>query len=199
LIFHPFGSGRKQLIYEDEKLEIHTIPLKHRIPCCGFLFREKPPLLNLRKEVVARHNIPVTELLNLKKGKDYTDDKGTIIPNSTFTFPPFKTRSLAFCSDTKYTESILPQISGVDILYHEATFSDDLRETAEATGHSTARQAAIIAGKANAGKLIIGHFSARYKTIESLLKEARDEFPETYPAEDGECHMIERQRLPDNP
>jgi ribonuclease Z len=197
VIFHPVGSGRKQLIHEDEKLEIHTIPLKHRVPCCGFLFREKTPLLNLKKEMIELHNVPVREMMNIKKGGDFINVHGQCIPNKILTFPPLKPRSLAFCSDTRYTESILPQITDADILVHEATYLDNMRERAAETGHSTARQAGQLARKANAGKLIIGHFSARYKSTDQLVEEAREEFPETYAAREGDCHTIEQVRLPE--
>ncbi len=195
IIFHPLGSKKKNLIFEDEKVEIHTIPLKHRIPACGFLFREKPPLLNIRKEMAEFYRIPVKEMMNIKMGKDFINEKGEIIPNKTLTLPPVKPRSLAYCTDTKYTESILPQISNVDILYHEATYLHNMLEQAVETGHSTARQAGRLAAKAGAGKLIIGHFSARYKTTDRLIEEARAEFPGTYAAREGDCHIIEQVRM----
>lgn len=195
IIFHPLGSGKKKLIYEDKTLEIETIPLKHRIPATGFLFREKPPLLNLRKELIRYYNIPVKDMESIKTGNDFISENGERIPNKVLTLPPVKTRSIAYCSDTRYTESILDQITGVDILYHEATFLDNMAERAHETGHSTAKQAGIIARKANAGRLIIGHFSSRYKTTEKLQDEARLEFPETYAANDGDCHKIEQTRM----
>jgi len=195
IVFHPIGSKKKDLIYEDEKVEIHTIPLKHRIPACGFIFREKAPMLNLRKEMILYHKIPVEKMVNIKKGHDFINEKGEIIPNSVLTLPPVKPRSLAYCTDTKYTESILPHIKNVDILYHEATYLHNMHDIASETGHSTARQAGQLAGKAQPGKLIIGHFSARYKTTDILVEEARSEFPETYAAIDGDCHHVKQVRI----
>lgn len=195
IIFHPLGSKKKELIYEDKKAEVYTIPLKHRIPACGFLFLEKPPPLNIIKEQVIRQEIPVKDIAGIKSGKDFVNKKGEIIPNYLLTLPPFKPRSLAYCTDTKLTESILPQIKEVDILYHEATYLHNMLERAVETGHSTAKQAGMLARKANPGKLIIGHFSARYKDTEPLLEEARHEFSRTFAAIEGECHTIEQVRM----
>ena len=194
IIFHPFGTARKQILYEDKKIEIQTIPLKHSIPCCGFLFREKPGLLNLRKELIGIHQIPVDEMMNIKKGQDFINESGDRIPNKVLTHPPLRPRSIALLSDTSYTESILPQIAETDILYHEATYMDDMRERAAETGHSTAGQAGLLAKKARAGKLIIGHFSERYKSIDPMVMEARKEFPRTYAAQEGDCHNVEQLR-----
>ncbi|MFO7923767.1 MAG: ribonuclease Z [Bacteroidales bacterium] len=196
IIFHPLGSKKKELIYQDEKLEIQTIPLRHRIPSCGFLFREKAPLLNLRKEMITYHKVPVKEMMNIKKGQDFINENGRIISNKILTLPPLVPRSLAYCSDTKYTESILPQIKNVNILYHEATYLHNMSGRAAETGHSTAKQAGMIAAKASVQKLIIGHFSARYKTTDELVEEARKEFPETYAANEGDCHAVEQKRFP---
>jgi ribonuclease Z len=196
VIFHPFGAARKQILYEDDRIEIQTIPLKHSIPCCGFLFREKPGLLNLRKELIGIHRIPVDEMMNIKKGQDFINESGERIPNKVLTHPPLRPRSMALLSDTSYTESIIPQIAETDILYHEATYMDDMRDRAAETGHSTAKQAGLLAGKARVGKLIIGHFSERYKTIDPLIMEARNEFPPTYAAREGDCHNVEPSRLP---
>lgn len=194
IVFHPIGSKKSEVIYSDNKLEILTIPLKHRVPCCGFLFREKPPPLNLRKDVTDLYEIPVKELPGIKSGNDYETGPGNVIPNKMLTLPPVKPRSLAYCTDTKYTESILPLIHKVDILYHEATYMHNMVEQASETGHSTALQAGMIARKASAGKLIIGHFSARYKTTMDLVEEARKEFAETYAAKEGDCHDIKLAR-----
>lgn len=194
IIFHPLGSKKPGLIYEDNKLEIHSFPLKHRISSCGFLFREKAPLLNLRKEMINFHNVPVREMAGIKAGNDYINENSEVVPNKILTLPPLKSRSLAYCTDTRYTRSILPWINNVDILYHEATYLHNMLDRARETGHTTAKQAGQIAREANAGKLIIGHFSARYKTTDLLLEEARKEFPETYAANEGECHAIEQVR-----
>lgn len=195
IVFHPVGSKKKELIYEDEKLEIHTIPLKHRVPACGFHFKEKAPLLNMKKELIKYYNIPVKELLNIKLGQDYINEKGEQIPNEILTLPPVKPRSLAYCTDTKYTESIIPQIKNVDILYHEATYLHNMLDRAKETGHSTAKQAGMLAKMANPGMLIIGHFSARYKTTDVLVKEAREEFSDSYAAKEGDCYKVVQTRI----
>jgi ribonuclease Z len=195
IVFHPLGSKKKQLIYEDSKALVFSFPLKHRIPACGFLFQEKPPLLNLNKEMIRLHKVPVNEMQNIKSGKDFYNDKGEVIPNELLTLPPLKGRSLAYCTDTRYTESILPVINNADILYHEATYLHELKDRARETGHSTAREAGIIARKANVGKLVIGHFSARYKTTELLVNEARSEFLESYAANEGDIYHIEQVRM----
>jgi ribonuclease Z len=195
IIFHPLGSKKKQLIYEDSKALVFSFPLKHRIPACGFLFQEKPPLLNLKKDMIRLHQVPVNEMQNIKSGKDFCNDKGEVIPNELLTMPPLKARSLAYCTDTRYTESILPVINNADVLYHEATYLHELKERARETGHSTAREAGIIARKANVGKLVIGHFSARYKTTEQLVNEARSEFSESYAANEGDVYHIEQIRM----
>ncbi len=194
IIFHQLGSKKKQLIYEDSNALVFSFPLKHRIPACGFLFQEKPPLLNLRKEMIRFHNVPVSEMHNIKSGKDFLNEKGQTIPNALLTLPPVKARSLAYCTDTRYTESILPVIKNADILYHEATYLHEMKDRARETGHSTAREAGIIARKGNVAKLIIGHFSARYKTTEPLVNEARSEFSESYAANEGDIYHIEQIR-----
>jgi ribonuclease Z len=195
IIFHPFGAGKKQLIFEDDQLEVYTIPLKHSIPSCGFLFREKPLLLNLKKEMIAKYRVPLEEMLNIKRGLDFVTPGGDRVENTVLTYPPYRPRSIAVCSDTRYTESIIPQISGADILYHEATYLDSMRKRAGETFHSTARQAGMLARKANVAKLIIGHFSARYKAAEPMVEEARKEFPNTFSAEEGDSHKIRQARL----
>jgi ribonuclease Z len=194
IVFHPLGSAKKKLIYEDSKAEIYSIPLKHRIPVCGFLFREKEPLLNLRKEKLVEYEVPISEMSRIKEGHDFVDKTGKIIPNRALTQPPVKPRSLAYCTDTRYTESIIPHIAGVDLLYHEATYLHNMAGRATETGHTTAKQAGIIANLANPGKLIIGHFSARYKDTAQLVEEARKEFPATWAAKEGDCHMVEQVR-----
>ncbi len=194
IVFHPSGSKRQQTIYEDEMVIVRTIPLKHRIPTTGFIFLEKEVQLNIRKDAVDYFNIPVKDIHSIKSGKDFVTPEGETIPNHRLTLPPWKPRSLAYCSDTAYSEKILKYVENVDILYHEATYGDDMEKRAHETLHTTAREAGRIARLANAEKLIIGHFSARYKSILPLLKEAREEFPETFSAEEGEIHTIERKR-----
>ncbi|MFP4620056.1 MAG: ribonuclease Z [Bacteroidales bacterium] len=193
--FHPLNPHEKELIYEDNRIEIHSFPLKHKVPTSGFLFTEKPRLPNIKKSYVKKYNIAVKDIHHIKSGGDYTISNGKIIPHEEITEPPYRRRSYAFCSDTAYNEKMLPVIHNVDILYHEATFQEEHKEEAEKTLHSTAKQAAEIAKKAQANKLIVGHFSARYKKIDNLLNEAREIFQDTIPAEDGLIYEIQPYRV----
>ena len=191
LHFHFLDPTKAGLIFEDETIEVKTIILNHRIPCTGFLFTEKAGLRKLIKEKLEEHQIPVTFYHDLKCGKDYKSPEGKIISNATLTNDPKPARVYAFCSDTCYDERILPSIMNVDLLYHEATFLNDKAARAKETFHSTAGQAALIAKKANAKRLIIGHFSARYKNLYPLLEEAREVFSETTLAIEGDSFKIE--------
>jgi ribonuclease Z len=183
--FHPINPQENNLIYEDEKLTISTIPLNHRIPTCGFLFREKQGNRKLNKEVISKINIPVHEFSKIKNGADYTDENGKIYKNIELTKNPDIPRSYAYCSDTSYFEPVIPIVKNVDLLYHEATFMHEKAEVAAEKFHSTSVEAATIAKKANARKLVIGHFSTRYDDVNLLLEEARNVFPNTELARDG--------------
>ncbi len=188
--FHLLDMKVRQVIYSDEKAEVVSFPVKHSIPTCGFLFREKQKQPNIKKEAIKRYNIPIKNILAIKNGADFTKEDGTVIPNKKLVIPPRKPRSYAFCTDTKYYEPIIEQVQGVDLLYHEATFGDDKEKLARKTLHSTARHAATIALNASVKKLLIGHFSARYKNIELLVNEAREVFTETYAAHDGDIIKV---------
>lgn len=190
LIFHELDTNQNRVIYEDEKVSVATIPLKHRIPCCGYLFREKPKMKNIRKEMILKYQISIEQIQKIKLCEDFAINDGTIIPNEELTMPPAPSYSYAFCSDTQYNEKIIPIIHGTDLLYHEATFLHTLEQQAKKTAHSTALQAATIAQKANVKKLIIGHFSARYKNHDLLLKEARSVFENTVTAEEGKKYLV---------
>ena len=185
IIYHHFDPKQSQVIYNDNKLEITTIPLKHRIPCVGFLFKELPKLRNIKRETIDFYGFSIKDILKLKNGEDFTSHDGSIIPNKQLTDDPILPKSYAFCTDTKTTESILPIINGVTVLYHESTFLDKDAKLAKSTYHSTAVQAAQTALKASAQKLIIGHFSSRYKTDDIFVTEAKAIFPNTIMAEDG--------------
>ncbi len=191
LHFHPVKATAKSLVYEDEDLSVMAIPLKHRIPCTGFLFREKPARRKLIRTMLAEHSIPVSEYSRLKDGEDYISPSGEIIPNNVLTSDPRLPRSYAFCSDTIYDEQLIREIRDVDLLYHEATFMNDKLERAAETYHSTAEQAALIARKAGVKRLIIGHFSARYKNLYPLLEEAKAVYPDTTLALEGDRFIIE--------
>ena len=194
LVYHFFNPKKNELVFENDNLTVHTIPLKHKVPTCGFLFREKGHLRNLRKNVVETYQIPIKQIQSVKEGNDFINDDGELIPNERLTLPPYKTRSYAYCTDTAYSEKIVPIIENVDLLFHEATLAKNLQKQAKQTTHSTSIDAATIAKKANVKKLIIGHFSARYKDVSVLLQQAQEIFPNTVAAEDGEKYSIELSR-----
>jgi len=190
VVFHPLNFKRPQVIFENKKIKVESFPLKHRVPCCGFRFSEQPKLPHLRKDKLEEFDIPLRERVKIKEGSDFMLPDGRVIPNAELTLPAEKPRSYAFCTDTIYHEPALKSISGVDLLYHEATFANDLEDWAHKTYHSTAGEAATMAQQANARKLILGHFSARYNDIQPLVDDARSIFPESYPAEDGATFEI---------
>lgn len=185
IVFHALNFDKSYKIFENNSIEVHTIPLDHKIDCNGFLFKEKPKQKNIISEKITEYNIPFQKINGIKNGVDFVLENGKIIPNSELTTEPTPPKSYAYCSDTKYNESILPIIENVDLLYHESTFMSDLEEIAESRYHSTARQAAKIAEKAKVKKLIIGHFSARYRNLNPLLEEAKEIFKNTALAVEG--------------
>lgn len=187
--FVSLESTGSERIYEDKHLEVYTIPLKHRIYCNGFLFKEKPKERRLSKELIEQYQIPIAMMHRLKNGEDWVQETHTIL-NEKLTLPPLKSRSYAFCSDTIYNEKIIPLIQNTDVLYHEATFTEKFKDRAKATFHSTAKEAATIAVKANVNKLLIGHYSARFKDTSELLSEAQIVFPATKAVEDGDVIPI---------
>jgi ribonuclease Z len=185
LNFLALDSKRPKTIFEDKSITVESFPLKHRIASNGFIFREKPKLPNIRKNLIEKYSIPLADIIRIKEGADFITSDGVIIPNNELTFTSSPARSYAYCSDTKYFEGLADIIKGVNTLYHEATFGDDMAKMAKATGHSTASQAATVAKRARVGQLLIGHFSSRYKNVATLLKEAREIFPHTFAVEDG--------------
>ena len=191
----PIPCSHSKLIYEDEKLSVTTVPLKHRVPTCGFIFREKQKASNIRKEILERYKIPIKMMNKIKEGADFETEDGNVIPNHKLTLPAYKPRSYAYITDTRMLEKNIPLLRDVDLLYHEATFLERDADLAHQTFHSTAKEAATIALKSNAGKLLIGHFSVRYKSSLSFVEEARSVFKETYAVEDGECFKVEQERI----
>ena len=179
VVFHPFNPGEQTVIYDDRSVSVETIPLRHRLPTCGFIFREKPTPNHIRRDMIDFYQIPIYMMNRIKNGEDYVQEDGTIIPNNKLTFPSDPPRTYAYCSDTAYLPRIADQIQGANLLFHESTFIDADKARAKATLHSTAAQAGLIAKSANVKKLIIGHFSARYETEDQLLKEAQAVFPNT--------------------
>jgi ribonuclease Z len=185
LYFNELSATESEIVFEDEKVLVKTIPLKHRIYTNGFLFQEKIGDRKLNIDEVQKHNIDTCYYQKIKNGKDITLDDGRIIPNDLLTFDPIPTKSYAFCSDTIYDESIIPIINDADILYHETTFLESEADKAEKTMHSTAKQAATIALKANVKQLILGHYSTRYESIVLFKEEAETIFPNILLADDG--------------
>lgn len=188
--FVEVDSKTSSLLFEDKLIEIHSIPLKHKVPTTGFLIKEKAKDRNLLKDEFDKTGLSIAYIPKLRQGKDVEKEDGTIVRSEDVTLPPKKTRSYAFCSDTAYKEDIVPLIKDVDLLYHEATFTKEKIERAKSTKHSTAEQAATIAKMAAARKLIIGHLSARYKTTEKHLNEAKAVFDNTEVVEDGNIFRI---------
>lgn len=194
IIWHPLNFKKAQVIFDAPFLEVQSFPLKHRIPCCGFLFREKHEELNIRKDEIAHWQIPVREIHRIKRGADFVCQNGELVPNAALTFPKFKARSYAFCTDTAFLPDRAEILKGVDVLYHEATYDKSLAKQAENTFHSTSEQAAQMARLSGAGQLLIGHFSARYKSIDFLVEEARAIFENTLPASEGMTIALSQER-----
>jgi ribonuclease Z len=190
LVFHRLDHLTPKIIYEDDNLTVTTIPLSHKIPCTGFLFQEKPKPRRIDKTRLPE-GLLLHQIASLKKGEDVVTENGKLLyRNEELTFAPRVSRSYAYCADTAFNETILGQIENVDILYHEATFMEEEADKARETMHSTAGQAAKMAEMAKVGKLIVGHFSARYKDLRPLLDEARSIFPNTALAIEGEEFLI---------
>jgi ribonuclease Z len=185
IIFHPVKHFAPAIIMEDEDMIVKTIILNHRVPCTGFIFKEKPKPRKLLVNKLQQYNIPFSYYGKLKDGFDFKDVDGNVIANTELTIAARSPRSYAFCSDTIYDESIIEDIKGVNLLYHEATFMHDMADRAQATFHTTSIQAATIAKKAEVQKLIIGHFSARYRELQPLLDEAKTVFENTELAIEG--------------
>ena len=185
LFFHELESLESEIIFEDKKVIVRTIPLKHRIYTNGFLFEEKIGERKLNVEAAQKLGIDKCYFQNIKNGKDITLDNGTIIPNEDLSFDAIAPKSYAFCSDTIFDESIIETIKNIDVLYHESTFLESEKDKCERTMHSTAKQAATIAQKANVKKLILGHYSTRYADIEMFRNEAKTIFENVELANDG--------------
>ncbi|GAA3778265.1 ribonuclease Z [Flavobacterium ginsengiterrae] len=185
LFFHELQSKESEIIFEDKRVIVKTIPLKHRVYTNGYLFQEKPDERKLDVEAVQKYDIHVAYYQKIKNGSDITLDNGTVIENEKLTFDPPPAKSYAFCSDTVYHEAVIPIIQNADILYHESTFLNSEAPLAQKTLHSTAKEAATIALKANVKQLILGHYSTRYDGLERFKEEAEQVFPNVLLADDG--------------
>jgi len=189
MLFHTIQKAG-EILYEDAKIIVTSLPLKHRIPCFGFHFQEKEGLRKLDGQKLVEHNIPIYARKSITEGEDFRSEDGVVLRNSELTNNPPEPTAYAFCSDTAYYEKLIPFIQEVDLLYHEATFLETERERAKKTFHSTAKDAARIAVKADAKQLIIGHFSNRYKNKDGFLQEARMVFKNTHVAEEGKEYRL---------
>ena len=183
--FNPVDTRSHSLVMEDRSLSVYSIPLKHRIPTCGYLFAEKPKEAHIIREMTDFYQVPVRCMKDIKQGQDYVTPEGEVVPNSRLTRPAAPPKRYAFCSDTAYNRSIIPIIEGADLLYHEATFAECDLARAKETFHSTARQAAEIARDAHVKRLVIGHYSARYEDLSELHREAEAVFPCTILGNEG--------------
>lgn len=190
VLFHEFDTKEQAVVYEDRSLTVTTIPLRHRMPCCGFLFAEKQRPNHILRDMIDFYQVPVYELNRIKNGADYITPEGEVIANARLTRPSAPPRRYAYCSDTIFLPSIVEQIKGVDLLFHEATFADEDAPRAKETYHTTAAQAAEIARAAGVKNLLIGHFSARYEDESVLLKEASAVFPNTRLAKETLCISV---------
>ena len=183
--FHAIDTAATTVIYEDRSLTVTTIPLEHRMPCCGFLFREKPTLPHIRRDMIDFYHIPVCHIANIKNGADWTTEDGSVVPNSRLTFPADPPRSYAYCSDTRYMPKLHKLVEGATVLYHESTYDKACADRANLYYHSTSEQAAKVARAAGVGKLVLGHFSARYENEQTILDEAVAIFSNTVLANEG--------------
>lgn len=183
--FQGFDPHRIQTIYDDRSVSVETIPLRHRIPCAGFLFKEKPTSDHLNREMADFYGVPTWDFSRIKDGGDFTMPDGTVIPHSRLTTPSAPTRTYAYCCDTEYNPAMTEQIKGASLIYHDCTYSNDDADRAAMHHHSTAGQAATIARDAGARQLLLGHFSARYDDETVLLRQAQEVFPESYLAKEG--------------
>ena len=189
--FHPIDTTKNEKIFEDRSMEVWTLPLRHRVPCCGYLFREKPGLPHIRREMIDAFNIPLSQINNIKAGASWTTEDGTVIPHENLTTPATPPRSYAYCSDTAYLPTLAPMIEGTTLLYHEATYPDELADRAAEYFHSTASQAAQVAREAHVGRLCLGHYSLRIKDEAAHLRQAQKTFPNTLLTHEGQIIRVE--------
>ena len=183
-------TTKHQCIFENRTVEVWSIPLRHKIPCAGFHFKEKAPELNVHKFKIEKYSLSIAQIVAAKRGEDITLEDGTVIENSELTYLPFTPKSYAYLSDTSRSAVAAERVKGVNLLYHEATYTKEFAKDAKERGHSTAADAAQIAMTAEAERLIIGHFSSRYKSADLLLDEAKAVFENTQLAEEGETYIV---------
>lgn len=190
LIFHSVEAKEKTLIFEDNSIEVFAFPLKHRITCFGYLFKEKPKERGIIKDYIDEFQLSIPEIIQLKKGNTIQREDGTVLDHLKLTNEPPKRQSYAFCTDTKYIEGLKDIVANVDILYHEATFTHDMLDRAKKTFHTTAQQAATLAKNANVNQLLLGHFSQRYGDTNEIEQEAKSIFDNTTCVKDGDRFLL---------
>lgn len=190
VVFHAIDTEKTDVIYEDRSLTVSTIPLQHRLPTCGFLFREKPTLPHIRRDMIDYLEIPVSQINNIKNGAGWTTPDGRTYSHEELTTPAEPTRAYAYCSDTRYVPTLHELIASVDLLYHESTYCRDSQHRAEAYWHSTAADAATVAREAGVKKLLLGHYSSRYPDENAFLDEAREIFPESYLTNENDIFYV---------
>lgn len=183
--FVPVDTEKAQVVYEDHSVTVETVPLQHRVPCCGYIFREKPTLPHIRRDMIDYYGIPISQINNIKNGADWTSPDGEVIPNARLVKPAEPVRSYAYMSDTRYIKDLYNKVKGVTVLYHESTYASENEDRAKLYYHSTARQAAMVARDAGVGKLLLGHYSARYNSEKVLLEEAKEIFPNVMLTKEG--------------
>lgn len=189
--FHEVDTSVAGIVYEDKSVIVKSIPLNHRVACCGYMFSEKPTLPHIRRDMIDFYRIPECYRNNIKNGADWITPEGEVIPNNRLTEPAAAPRSYAYCSDTKYLPELYKLVYGVNLLYHEATYCSENENRASLYYHSTAKQAATVALNAKAKSLLLGHFSARYDNENAILNEARNIFPNTYLANEMSVFDVE--------
>ena len=193
VVWHRVDTTQHARLFENRTIEVWSIPLRHRVPCAGFLFREKEPPLNVDKFKIVKYTLSIAQITAAKRGEEVTLETGEVIPNDELTYRPYRARSYAYLSDTNFSARAAELCRGVDLMYHEATYAADEQRAARERGHSTTLDAAKAALKAGARRLVIGHYSSRYKDEGVLVDEARTLFPETWPATEGTTFTIEKQ------
>ena len=190
VVFHAVDTTRETVIYEDRSLTVTTIPLEHRVPCCGFLFRENPTMPHIRRDMIDFYHIPVSQIPLIKAGADWVTPDGQTVAHERLTMPAHPPRSYAYCSDTRYMPQLHRVVQGVNLLYHESTYDAQNEERARMFCHSTSQQAAQVARDAGVDKLLLGHFSARYDDEAGILREAQEIFPHTELAAEGKTFEV---------
>ena len=194
VVWVEVDTTKHQLLMENRTIEVWSIPLRHRVPCAGFLFREKEPPLNIEKYKIEKYGLSIAQITAAKRGEDVVLESGEVIPNAELTYRPYAPRSYAYLSDTNFSAKAASLCRGVSLMYHETTYAAIEQRTAKDRGHATTLDAAKAALQAEAGQLLIGHFSSRYKELEPLVEEARTRFPQTEAALEGKTFTIEKKR-----